>query len=152
MPLPWLMNSRPRHFPSQQNLFPASFYSPQAWLGYSGPFFPLPKKVIHYSLGVIYHNVWFERFIYLFGFKTIEKESASTWLNGPKWKQRHQNSLFLSSPNLLTYQPTSFLIEAMYIKKWIKWIYIPNRNRLRHRRQTYGYQRGRGRDKLGVWD
>ena len=152
MPLPWLMNSRPRHFPSQQNLFPASFYSPQAWLGYSGPFFPLPKKVIHYSLGVICDGVWFQRFIYLFGLKTNERESASTWLNGLKWKQRHQNSLFLSSPNLLTYQPTSFRIEAMYIKKWIKWIYIPNRNRLRHRRQTYGYQRGRGRDKLGVWD
>lgn len=117
MPLDWLLSSRPRPFPSQQNLFPASFHSPQAWLGFSGPFFPLPKKVIHYSLGVIYHSVWFERFIYLFGFKTNEKESASTWLNGPKWKQRHQNSLSLPNPDLLIYQCTSLLAEAMYLKK-----------------------------------
>ena len=144
MPLPWLMNSRPRHFPSQQNLFPASFYSPQAWLGYSGPFFPLPKKVIHYSLGVIYHNVWFERFIYLFGFKTNEKESASTWLNGPKWKQRHQNSLSLPSPDLLIYQCTSLLAEAMYLKKWYKWIYIQNRNRLIDTENKFMVTKGEG--------
>ena len=41
------------------------------------------------------------------------------------------------------------------LKKWYKWTYLQDRNRLtdRHRKQTYGYQRGKGgRDKLGVWD
>ena len=38
-----------------------------------------------------------------------------------------------------------------------KWIYLQNRKRLtdhRCRKQTYGYQKGKGvgRDKLGVWD
>ena len=30
-------------------------------------------------------------------------------------------------------------------KKWYKWTYLQNRNRLRDRKQTYGYQRGEGR-------
>ena len=29
------------------------------------------------------------------------------------------------------------------IKKWYKWTYLQNRNRLTHRKQTYGYQRGK---------
>ena len=40
------------------------------------------------------------------------------------------------------------------LKKWHKWTYLQNRKAHRHRKQTYGYQRGKGvgRDKLGGWD
>ena len=32
-------------------------------------------------------------------------------------------------------------------------LYIKQKQTQRHRKQTYGYQRGKaGRDKLGVWD
>ena len=41
----------------------------------------------------------------------------------------------------------------MESKIWYKWTYLQNRSRLRHRKQIYGYQRGKAeRDKLGVWD
>ena len=47
----------------------------------------------------------------------------------------------------------SYNITYMWnLKKWYKWTYLQNRNRLRHGKQTYGYQRGKGgTDKLGVW-
>ena len=45
------------------------------------------------------------------------------------------------------------------LKKWYKWTYLQNRNRLclqiqnrkRHRKQTHGYQEKGGKDKLGIW-
>ena len=41
-------------------------------------------------------------------------------------------------------------------KIWYKWTYLTKQKQThRHRKQTYGYQRGRERwerDKLGVWD
>ena len=42
-------------------------------------------------------------------------------------------------------------------KKWYRWTYLQNRNRvtdvLVYRKQSYGYQGGkRGKDKLGDWD
>ena len=40
------------------------------------------------------------------------------------------------------------------LKKWYKWTYLQNRNRLTDigKKNKHGYQRGSGRrDKLGVW-
>ena len=31
-------------------------------------------------------------------------------------------------------------------------LFTKQKQTLRHRKQSYSYQRGRGRDKLGVWD
>ena len=35
------------------------------------------------------------------------------------------------------------LIFMWNLKKWYKWIYLQNKQNLRHRKQTYHYQRGR---------
>ena len=38
----------------------------------------------------------------------------------------------------------SYDITYMWnLKKWNKWTYLQNRNIHRHRKQTYGYQRGK---------
>ena len=37
-------------------------------------------------------------------------------------------------------------------KKRYKQIYLQNRNRLTDRKQTYGYQEERERDKFDIWD
>ena len=39
------------------------------------------------------------------------------------------------------------------VKIWYKWTYLQNEDLTRgHRKPTYGYQRGKRGDKLGVWD
>ena len=39
-----------------------------------------------------------------------------------------------------------------HLEQWYKWNYLWDRNRLRHRKQTYGYQTGGEEgDKLRVW-
>ena len=38
------------------------------------------------------------------------------------------------------------------LKKLYKWTYLQNRNRLTDRKQTCGYKRGKGGDKLGIQD
>ena len=41
---------------------------------------------------------------------------------------------------------TQMPYDSTYIlnlKKWYKWTYLQNRNRLRLRKQTYGYQKGK---------
>ena len=47
-------------------------------------------------------------------------------------------------------------MTCLYVEyiKMIQMNLLQNRNRLRLRKHTYGYQRGKvgGRDKLGVWD
>ena len=47
-----------------------------------------------------------------------------------------------------------FMISLTLESKKIKSIYLPNRNRLSDRKQTYDYPVGKrkGKDKLGVWD
>ena len=38
-------------------------------------------------------------------------------------------------------------------KKWYKWTYLQNQNKMhRHRKQTYNYKGEGGRDKPGVWE
>ena len=45
-------------------------------------------------------------------------------------------------------------LNHLYVesKKRYKQIYLQNRNRLTDRKQTYGYQEERERDKFDIWD
>ena len=51
---------------------------------------------------------------------------------------------------------TNIIWYHLYVEseKWYKWNYLQNKQTHRHRKQIYGYQRGKveGRDKLGVRD
>ena len=68
---------------------------------------------------------------------------ATTWLDyHTKWIKSDRE------------RQISYDITNMWnLRKWSKWIYLWNRKKLRHKRKTYDYQRGkvRQRVKLGVW-
>ena len=67
-------------------------------------------------------------------------------MNGTKYYQTKRSKSGRERQTLLV---TSYMWNLK--KKMIQRNLFTNR-RLRHRKQTYGYQRGRGRDKVGVWD